>query len=387
MKILLTGGGTAGSVSPLLAIAQKIKKNNSNAEFLWVGAKNGLEKKMVADYSRAQLGDIKFKPIASGKLRRYFDIRNFFDIFKIKIGFFQSIFIILKFKPDIILSAGSFIAVPVIWAGWILGKKSLIHQQDARPGLANKLMAPFATKITVTFKESLKHFPKNKTVWAGNPVREEIFSGSIERAIKKFKLDNGVPTLLVMGGGTGSATINRIIAEAISQLTEFCQIMHLTGGKDGELGKTSVNKANNRGEGMINDKCQMINFNRYHQVNFLDIQEMADAYAVADVVVSRCGMSSLTELSALAKPTIFIPLGGTHQEDNAKIILEKKAGIIIWQKELAIDSFVKIVNNIILDKNKQLALSENISKILPENATDKVNQIVISVLKKETNSG
>ncbi|MBU4332132.1 undecaprenyldiphospho-muramoylpentapeptide beta-N-acetylglucosaminyltransferase [Patescibacteria group bacterium] len=352
MKILLTGGGTAGSVSPLLAITEKLKENDPNVELFWLGTKKGPEKKMVAEY------DIDFKTIPAGKLRRYFDLRNLVDIFRIGFSFVGSFFIILKFKPDVILSAGSFVSVPVIWAGWLLGKKLLIHQQDARPGLANKLMAPFATKITVTFKESLKHFPKKKTSWTGNPVRGEILRGDKERAIKRFGLKRDVPVLLVMGGGMGSATINRVIIEALSQLTEFCQIIHLTAGKVQASSDSSPKHL------------------RYHTIEFLDVHDMADAYAVADVVVSRCGLSSLTELSALGKPVIFIPLADTHQEDNAKLILEKKAGVVVWQKDLTLDKFIKIVNNIVLDKKSQLVLSQNISKVLPADASYKITQII-----------
>ena len=351
MRVLLTGGGTAGSVSPLLAIVnkysrlQQIKNRFQKSDFLWLGTKKGPEKRMVKDYN------IKFKAITSGKFRRYFDLRNFLDVFKILAGFFQSIFIILKFRPDIILSAGSFVSVPVVWAGWLLRKKSLIHQQDVRPGLANKLMVPFATRITVTFEESIKHFPKKKTVWTGNPLREEILKGSKERVVQKFGLEGGVPVLLVMGGGTGSTTINRIVAEVLSQLTKFCQVVHLTGAQKHKNTKTRE---------------------RYYVVDFLTVGGMADVYACADVVVSRCGMGSLTELSVLGKPTIFIPLADTHQEDNAKFILDKEAGVIIWQRELTREKLVATVDNL-LDKKEKY--EDNISGLIKDGTDNIVNEI------------
>ncbi len=364
-KILLTGGGTAGSVSPLLALIPHLKKDKSDISFLWLGTKNGPERKMVEYYG------IPFKPISAGKLRRYFDLRNFLDIFKIILGFKQAFWIIFRFKPDIILSAGSFVSVPVVWAGWVLKKKSIIHQQDVRPGLANKLMAPFATKITVTFEESLKRFPKSKTIWTGNPVRDEILAGDRERAIDKFKLERGVPTLLVMGGGTGSAVINAVVLESLSELVEFCQVVHLTGARN--------KKQDTRNKQIPNFKIQISNNNnvitsdqlpvtsdqrRYHQTEFLDAREMADAYAVADLVVSRCGMSSMTELSALGKPTIFIPLQDTHQEDNARLVLDKKAGMVIWQKEFKVDKLVKIVKDVL--NNKEGALSKNVRDLVKD---------------------
>jgi len=359
MKILLTGGGTAGSVSPLLAIYSRLRapacrqagidSGLKKSDVLWLGTRNGPEVKMVKEYG------IEFKPILAGKMRRYFDFRNFFDFFKIILAFWQSFFIILKFKPDVILSAGSFVSVPVVWAGWFLGRKCYVHQQDIRPGLANKLMAPFARKITVTFEESLKYFPAKKTVWTGNPVREEILQGSKERAFKRFGLEKGIPVVLVMGGGIGSVVINDVLLESLDQLTQFCQIIHLSGAK-------------------IEDRKWKMDC--YKHDEFLDVLGMADAYAVADLVVSRGGLSSLTELSALSKPTIFIPLKDTHQEDNVKYILKKKAGEVVWQKGLSVDTLVKVCKDILSDDRKRDALSRGISKIMPQGGAEKIVEFI-----------
>jgi len=362
MRILLTGGGTAGSVSPLLSIYSRLKQIDSGfkeSDFLWLGTRKGPEAKMVAEYG------IKFKPILAGKMRRYFDLRNFLDIFRFWLGFWQSFLIILKYKPDIIMSAGSFVSVPVVWAGWFLGRKCYIHQQDIRPGLANKLMAPFARKITVTFEESMRHFSKKKTVWTGNPVREEILSGYKESGRKRFGFEKGVPVLLVTCGGTGSVVVNRVVVEALSELTKFCQVIHITVGK--------MENAPRHGSGQ--GKWKMENNKRYHPVEFLDVGGMADAYAVADLVVSRGGLSSLTELSALAKPTIFIPLGNTHQEDNVKYVLAKKAGEVIWEKDLSVDKLTKLCKDILFDDKRRGVLSLNLSKIMPRGGAEKFPKI------------
>ena len=370
MKILLTGGGTAGSVSPLLAVAgqlrkEKMRKEKGGTVFLWLGTRMGPEVKMVKEYG------IKFKPIFWGKMRRYFDLRNVVDFFKIKLAFWQAIFIILKFKPDIILSAGSFVSVPVIWAGWLLGKKSLIHQQDVRPGLANKLMALFATRITVTFEESLKHFSRKKAVWTGNPVREEILQGNSDRAVKRFGLERGVPVLLVTCGGTGSAVISKVVIDSMSELVKFCQIIHITAGKMLDV-RCKMSDGKNKTSNIKHPTCNK----RYHPVKFLNVNEMADAYAVADLVVSRGGLSSLTELSALGKPTIFIPLGETHQEDNAKYVLKKKAGLVIWERDLTVDTLIKLCKDILSDDKRGVVLSRNISQIMPSCGAEKIAKII-----------
>ncbi len=216
-----------GSVSPLLAVAKEIKKQRPEASFIWVGTRGGPEREVVAK------AGIAFKPIFSGKWRRYVSVHNIVDVIFIALGFFQSLYFISRFKPAAIVSAGGFVSVPVVWAGWILRVPSLIHQQDLRSGLANRLMQPFAARVTVTFEEQLKFFSAKKTVWTGNPVRDEILHGHSEEATEIFKLEQGIPTVLVTGGGTGAEFLNELVLSALSELTKFCQIVHLTGRKKG----------------------------------------------------------------------------------------------------------------------------------------------------------
>ena len=168
MKLLFTGGGTLGSVMPLLAVLEELKLRDPGLDFLWVGTGKGPEKQIV------ETGGAHFKSIISTKLRRYFDARNFFAPFFIVLAFFQSFFLLRKERPSIVVSAGGFVGLPLIWAAWCQKIPILIHQEDAIPGLANRLAAPFAKKITVTFPKSADAYPKNKTAILGNPVRAEI---------------------------------------------------------------------------------------------------------------------------------------------------------------------------------------------------------------------
>lgn len=351
MKVVLSGGGTGGSVTPLLAVAQKIKEiSKEEPEFLWLGTRKGPEKKLVKHHN------VKFRAVCSGKFRRYFSWRNFIDPLLILIGFLQSLFILVRFRPDIILSAGSFVSVPIVWVGWFLGIPSVIHQQDIRAGLANKLMAPAAKIITITFEKSIKKFPRRKTHWTGNPVRPEILKGRINRAKKQFKLENNLPTLLVIGGGTGALALNQLIGQIVPELVKFCQIIHLTGGR-----------------GKFKD------LDNYHHYKFLT-KEMADAYAVADLVVSRAGMGVLTELANLGKPVILMPIPGSHQMANAQYFVDQQAAIVLDQDEISAETLLEQIEELISDKERLKTLGKDIKSLARPDAAEAIAKITLGLI-------
>ncbi|MFA6551866.1 MAG: undecaprenyldiphospho-muramoylpentapeptide beta-N-acetylglucosaminyltransferase [Patescibacteria group bacterium] len=338
-KILLTGGGTGGSVTPLLALVDELGKEKF--EYLWVGTKSGPEKEMVAREG------IEFKTIAAGKFRRYFSLRNLIDPVLIIIGFFQSLAIVSKFKPDWIITAGGFVSVPVFWAGWLLRKQMLVHQQDVRAGLANKLMAPLAKVVTVTFKKSLSDYgPEAK--WIGNPTRIKNYELKITNKKKFFNLHNDLRILLVLGGGTGSVFINNLVVESLPELTKICQIIHVA-GKGKQLGMP-------------------VSVTNYFPYEFLNVEQMAEAYARATAVVSRCGLATLSELSILDKPAILIPLPNSHQLDNARVFEENSAAVVLDQPVLERKFFIKKVKEILSDKKLQAQLNKNISGVIKPGA-------------------
>jgi UDP-N-acetylglucosamine--N-acetylmuramyl-(pentapeptide) pyrophosphoryl-undecaprenol N-acetylglucosamine transferase len=349
-KIILTGGSTAGSVSPLLAIAEDLRLQ-TGFEFLFVGTKKGVERQMVKETG------IPYRAIAAGKLRRYFDWRNFLDIFKIKLGFWQAFFIILKERPDLVLSAGSFVSVPVVWAAWFLRVPVLVHQQDIRPGLANKLMAPFARAVTVTFEKSLADYGE-KAIWTGNPVRAQIRDKREERKI--FNLKEGLSVVLVVGGGTGAEGINKLVEAGLENLVTFCQIIHSTG----------------------KDKMNERRHANYYPYEFLNAGEMAAALNLADVIVSRAGLNLLTEISAAGKPAIIIPMPDSHQEDNAAMLVEKNAAIVLNQKILDADSFVAAVKALLDNAAERQRLGAAIKRIMPADANEKFLKILAGALKQ-----
>ncbi len=341
MKILFSGGGTLGPVTPLLAMKEQMAKAHPDAQFLWVGTKRGPERALVESYH------IPFTTLSSGKFRRYLTIWNIVDIFRIIIGFFQSIGLLLREKPSVCISAGGFISVPLHVAAWFLRIPTWIHQQDVTVGLANKIMAPFARTITTALEINSYTFKKKKAQWIGNPVRQEILQGSKARAKELFGLRDDLPVVLATGGGTGSIRVNQMIVGAMQKIHDKCQIIHLTGAQRPQALAANAAKQ----------------FDTYHVYQFLT-SEMADAYAVADVVVSRGGFGTMSELAALGKPAIFIPKGG-HQQDNVRLLVDAGAAMMLDGRTSDGQHLAKMITEILSDKTKKQRLSYQLRQTLP----------------------
>jgi len=294
---------------------------------------------------------VVFRAISSGKLRRYFSLKNFTDIFKIFFGCIESFFILVRNRPSLVISAGGFVSVGVVWSAWILRIPILIHQQDIRPGLANKLMAPFARVVTSTFKKSLKDYG-TKAVWTGNPIQDSV---EILNEENYFEIKKGLPLVLVVGGGTGAEAINELIENNLNSLSEFAQIIHITGkGKrDREI------------------------YKNYSSFEFLEHDYMLEALKKSELVISRAGLGFLTELSFFGKPSILIPMPDSHQEDNARIFKEKGAAIVLNQKELTSEDFLFNIKKILNNEDLKKKLGENIKKIIKIGNND-----LLSVIEK-----
>ncbi len=348
MRIILVGGGSSGSVSPLLAIAEQLKQDGPKAHsFLFIGTRPGHPEKIMAENN-----GLEYQSIFCGKWRRYFSWRNFLDLFLLLIGLVQAIFIIKKFKPDVIVSAAGFVAVPVTWAGWLCGAPSLIHQQDIIPSLSNKLMAPFARRIMVAIEQSLKDFPVGKTFWTGNPIRQMILRGNRIKGIEFFGLEENLPTVLVFGGGLGAEQINQLVWSSLEGLTQFCQIIHLVG----------KNKIGDHGHS---------HNHRYHADEFL-IEEIGDAFAAADLVVSRAGLGALTELSVLGKAAIIIPIPDSHQEANANFFAAKGAVMAMEQKNITPKIFLQTIKKLIVDPDRLTELGHQIKTLTKPDAAGQI---------------
>jgi UDP-N-acetylglucosamine--N-acetylmuramyl-(pentapeptide) pyrophosphoryl-undecaprenol N-acetylglucosamine transferase len=352
IRIVLTGGGTGGSVTPLLAVAEDlIARYADNLSIVWIGMSSGVERTMTAGYP------FDYKAISAGKLRRYFSWKNFFDPLRLLLGFIQSFFILLTARPRLVMTAGSFISVPVIWAAWLLRIPSIIHQQDIRPGLANKLMAPFVSVVTVVFEKSLGDYGK-KAVLTGNPIRSAFSESFVENNETK-------PILLILGGGTGSETINNLIYESLDTLTRFCKIIHVTG-------KPNVRSSLQGKDTGITD---------YECYDLLDTVHMAKAMQRASVVVTRAGLGFLSELSFLGKATVIIPIPKTQQEDNAAYFEKQGAAIVLDQKNLDPRQFTLVIQNLLNDKAKLAVLREHIKQVMRHDA----NSAIMNIIEKYIN--
>ena len=348
MKILLTGGGTLGSASPLIAIYEEAKKQNKNWDWFWIGTRAGVERGVV------KLLGIQYEWVPSAKLRRYFSWYTLIDPFLFIIAFFRSILIIAAVKPDIIIGAGSFVSVPVIWAGWLFGKKIIIHQQDIYPTLSNRLCSWGADAVTVSFEKSLSDYPKEKTEWIGNPVRNALLSANAGIAREKFGLGSDAPVILVTGGSSGSHALNNWTWDNLDALCARFQVVHLAG------------RAKAR---------QDIKRAQYHQIEFLGPDDMVHMFSAADIVVSRAGISTITELAHLGKVAIIIPMPGTHQEDNAFFIEEARAALVYRQDKFD-GRAVRDIMNLINSADEKARLSRAMGELMKKGARKRMVEII-----------
>ena len=273
MKILFTGGGTMGSVSPLLAQIDYLLSEHGflPGDFMWLGTPKGPERQVIKRY------DIKFHSISAGKLRRYISWKNLIEPFRISRGYIQSLEYIYKFKPDLVMTAGSYVSVPVVYAAKTLGIPILIHQLDLQPGLANKLMAKVASTVTVSWPELLDKFKHKSVKWVGTPVRKHIIEPISSTLTPQLDLDDDLPLILVMGG-TGAIKINRLMGNALQDLLTRYQVVHITGGKK----KIKVN---------LNKKFS----HRYHQFEFV-YDDLGYLMNRADLIISRAGIGTISEI-------------------------------------------------------------------------------------------
>lgn len=356
-KIMFSGGGTLGPVTPLLSVAEVYKKEHANTQFVWVGTSNGPEKAVVETYK------IPFYPIGAGKWRRYWSWHNIADIFRIIAAFFQSILLLWQEKPDLLISAGGFVSVPLHAAGWLLGIPSWIHQQDVRIGLATRLMTPFAKKITVALQDSVRGMPIKKTEWIGNPTRD-LSCADRNTALTFFGLNSTDPVIFVLGGGTGSQSINEMVLQALSSFPKNYQIIHLVGKeRSGEMAERAAKS-----------------FPNYHVFTFFT-DEMRYAYAAADVVVARAGFGTLSELAALSKPAIIVPMAGTHQEANTQFLADHKAVIALHQQLDNGLKLAKVVQRLIELPDERVLLGVTLHKVLPRTEDKKIVEIIDQMME------
>lgn len=320
-KIVLTGGGTAGHVTPNIALLPYLKK--SGYEISYIGSYDGIEKKLITDF------DIPYYGIATGKFRRYLDIKNLTDPFRVIKGLAQARKYLKKIKPDVIFSKGGFVSVPVVRAAAFLHIPCIIHESDMTPGLANKLCIPVAEKVCCNFPETLSLLPKEKAVLTGSPIRDELAKGDKLSALDLCHFTANKPVIMVIGGSLGAASINKAVREALPKLLNDFQIVHIC-GKD---------KIDN----------MLLHVEGYIQFEYVK-SELKDLFAMADIVISRAGANSICELLALKKPNLLIPLSAASSRGdqilNAKSFESQGFSMVIDDDYLSADLLTEKVTEL-----------------------------------------
>ena len=344
-KIFLSGGGTLGSVMPLLALWEELQKNYN---CFWIGSRNGVEREVI------EKRGIRYIVVPSGKMRKYLSLKNFLTPFLVFSGLIFSFLHLLIHRPKLIIVSGSFVSVPLVWAGWILRVPVIVHQEDQKIGLAGKLTIPFATVVTTAFKDTAKTEKHKNIYWVGNPVRNIFYNVDKNKAEKKWKVGD-LPLVLVLGGGLGSERINRVCVKITQSINNRCQIINITG----------------------KNKATIINIKNYRQIERLD-EEIAEVMMAADIVVSRAGLSTLGELSVLGKPAILIPLKGVGQDENALYFANQDAAVVV--NENMLENLEYQICDLLDNRQKRSELSENIKKIFLPNSTQKFLEIIESFL-------
>ncbi|OAA93628.1 undecaprenyldiphospho-muramoylpentapeptide beta-N-acetylglucosaminyltransferase [Clostridium coskatii] len=325
-KIILTGGGSAGHVTPNLALVPRLKELGYNIQY--IGTENGIERKIIEDQK------IEYHIISSGKLRRYFDIKNFTDPFKVLKGILQAILIIRKEKPNIVFSKGGFVSVPVVIAAHINKVPVIAHESDITPGLANRLSAPYCTKICATFPESLKNIKGNNSVLTGTPIRKELLDGSRIIGRRMCGFDNEKPVLLIIGGSLGSTFINNTVRNSLNELLKNYNIVHI-------CGKGNLDKSLKERKGYV----------QFEYIN----EELPHIMNAADIVISRAGANVIFELLALKKPNLLIPLSKKSSRGDQILnaaSFEKSGYSMVLQEE-------ELTSQVLLDRVFKLYSSRN----------------------------
>lgn len=328
-KIVLTGGGTAGHVTPNMALIPKLRE--LGYEISYMGSYDGIEKKLMEDF------DIPYYGIATGKFRRYFDPKNFSDPFRVIKGMGEARKHLKEIAPDVVFSKGGFVSVPVVRAAATLGIPCIIHESDMTPGLANKLCIPVAKKVCCNFPETFGMLPASKAVLTGSPIRQELSMGDKEAGYRLCGFDATKPVIMVVGGSLGSAAVNQAVRDILPELLKKFQVVHL-------CGKEKVDNL-------------LLTTPGYKQFEYIK-SEMKDIFAMADIVISRAGANAISELLALNKPNILIPLPTTSSRGdqilNAKSFASQGFSIVIDEDDLTNKLLLEKIHELYQNKDKYI---------------------------------
>lgn len=333
-KIVLTGGGTAGHVTPNIALLPALKE--AGYEIYYMGSYDGIEKKLIEDF------DIPYQGISTGKFRRYLDLKNFTDPFRVIKGYGEAKKYLKELKPDVIFSKGGFVSVPVVRAAAALHIPCILHESDMTPGLANKLCIPVATKICCNFPETVQYLPEDKAVLTGSPIRKELAQGNKLAGLDMCGFTANKPVLMIIGGSLGAENVNAAVRRILPTLLETFQVVHLCGkGKMDNL---------------------LLNTPGYKQFEYLKA-ELKDIFAMADIVISRAGANAICEILALQKPNLLIPLPAASSRGdqilNAKSFRDQGFSIVLQEEDITDELLLEKINELYADRAEYVETMKN----------------------------
>ena len=372
-RILLLGGGSGGHVFPLIAVANALKEKYQQAgiplELMVLGEGKFMEK------AAAETG-LNFKSILAGKLRRYLSPLTILDIFKIPIGFFQALWHIFWFMPDVVFAKGGYASLPGALVAKLYFIPLFIHESDSIPGLVNRILGKLSKTVFISFNLSQKYFKSGKTVLTGNPVRKELISGDRVAGFQNFGLNPARKIILVLGGSQGAQKINQIVLDSLVMMVKDFQILHQCGESQYQAIKTEIEKLIKEGEGEYADSLK----NNYKFYPFFSEKEMAMAYAASDIIISRAGAGSLFEIAMLGKPAIIIPItnsSSNHQLENA-LEFSKFGAVVIEEENLTPHIIISQINSLLKPENYNI-ISEKLKTFATPDAADKIASALLSV--------
>ena len=353
-RIVFTGGGTAGHVTPNIALIPKLK--NLGYDIHYIGSYEGIERRLIEDFR------IPYYGISTGKLRRYFDLKNFSDPFRVIKGFMEAKSVLKTLKPDIVFSKGGFVSVPVVRAAAMLKIPCIIHESDMTPGLANSLCIPVAQKVCCNFPETLQNLPEEKAVLTGSPIREELTKGDKQKGLDMCGFNTGKPVIMVIGGSLGAAGINALVREALPQLLTDFQIVHI-------CGKEKIDNL-------------LLNKEGYKQFEYVK-DDLKHLFAIADVVISRAGANAICELLALRKPSLLIPLPAHASRGdqilNAKSFEAQGFAMVADEDYLTAVTLTEKVHELYFTRQSYIDAMQNSNQ---RNSIDTIVGLIEEIVKK-----
>lgn len=375
MRIIVSGGGTAGHVTPTLAVIEALEEKVEDLELMYIGSKEGIESVIIPKVG------ICFESISTGKIRRYHSnlllnildpttiFKNIRDIFRLGLGIFEASKKLKRFSPEAIFLKGGYVSVPVGIAAKLLKIPFVLHESDIVPGLANKILSKYASKVCISFPEEYlkEYFSKEKMVYTGNPIRNEVLKGDRTRGLEKFKLKEKVPVILVIGGSQGALKINKLIEGCLEDFLHKYQLIHITG-------EYSYDWIDFRAKNLAKDLKE-----NYRYFDFLS-SDLKDAYAVSDIIITRAGCNVLTEIAALKKPSILIPLTGSaqnHQFKNALLFSRDGAAYVMDEQATTSRELLRQVEYVLENKGELEMMSKKAGNFYKANSASEIAEEVL----------